>query len=97
MIDSTVRITDVNSSRTGGSTIILEVCGERDDCWIITTTDSPDETDYGCLYSDDQHPMSRTEELLLLNILEAFVVSADNGRELNDICFIINLIKSKNQ
>lgn len=96
-MDSTLNPTDINISRTGGSTILMEICGEKDDFWIITTTDSPEEADYGCLYFDDTHPMSRHEEIHLLKVLETLSANSDKAKKSDEVNFIIGLIKSKNQ
>lgn len=97
MFEQDLRVTEINSTHTGGSTMILELCGEDEAFWIITTATSSEEGDYGCLYYDDAHQMSREEELVLLEVLEAYVSNTPLEKVTDGVAFVINLIKSKGQ
>jgi len=97
MFEHDLRVTEINSTHTGGSTLILELCGDGEAFWIITTATSHEEGDYGCIYFDDEHQMSREEEIVLLEVLEAYVSSTPLEQVTDGVAFVINLIKSKGQ
>lgn len=97
MFDPRTRIAQMHASRSGGNTIVLELWDDAGQYWTITSASSPEEQDYGCLYFNDQTPMSRNEELALLGALEAYLAAGRADGASEDLRLLRDLIKQKGQ
>lgn len=97
MFDAATRISEIYASRSGESTIVLELSDDEDGYWTVTTGSSPQDHDYGCLYFNDENPMSRAEELLLLGVLDDYLASGGGADGVEDLRFVADLLRTKGQ
>jgi hypothetical protein len=96
MFSAATTIREIHASLSGTSTIVLELWGEDGGAWTVTTGSSPEDYDYGCLYFNDDTPMSRPEELVLLRVLDAYL-AAGGADDCEYLRFVADLLRAKGQ